>query len=58
MQSRLRPMEVSLHGEVCKLDIDHFIPLAEAHASGGFNWSEQQKARYANDLEARLHLAR
>lgn len=32
-----------------ELDIDHLVPLAEAHASGGHAWSEQQRAEFAND---------
>mgnify|MGYP001270676114 FL=1 len=32
------------------LDIDHFIPLAEAHRSGASNWSSQRKKEFANDL--------
>ena len=32
------------------LDIDHFIPLAEAHRSGAKNWSSQRKKAFANDL--------
>ena len=33
-----------------KLDIDHFIPLAEVHRSGGRAWTPAQRLQYANDL--------
>jgi len=32
------------------LDIDHFIPLAEAHASGASQWPQQLRSQFANDL--------
>jgi len=32
------------------LDIDHFVPLAEVHRSGGSNWGSQVRREYANDL--------
>ena len=31
-----------------ELDIDHFIPLAEAHRSGACNWDKQRKKNFAN----------
>ena len=34
-----------------KLDIDHMVPLKEAHESGAANWSRERKRAYANDLD-------
>lgn len=34
-----------------KLDIDHIIPLKEAHISGGDSWSREQRRTFANDPE-------
>jgi hypothetical protein len=33
------------------VDIDHMVPLAEAHDSGAATWSAQRKSAYANDLD-------
>ncbi|MFB7810878.1 HNH endonuclease family protein [Streptomyces virginiae] len=32
------------------VDIDHMVPLAEVHDSGGYGWTTERRRRYANDL--------
>ena len=33
------------------LDIDHFVPLYNVHISGGWQWSEAKKTRFANNID-------
>ena len=38
------------------LDIDHMVPLNEAHRSGGHSWAPDRRQAYANSLEDPNHL--
>ena len=39
-----------------KLDVDHMVPLANAHDSGGHAWDDDKRTRFANSLDYPGHL--
>lgn len=45
------PMDGTVLTDPSEVDIDHVVPLAEAHRSGGAEWDEHQKEDYANSTD-------
>ena len=52
----LAPYSGTVVSDPGKLDIDHMVPLANAHRSGAWQWSPEAKRRYANFLGEANHL--
>lgn len=42
--------------DATKLDVDHMVPLKNAHDSGGWAWDKERKADYANYMVYEDHL--
>ena len=52
----LGPYTGKLFTQASDIDIDHMIPLKEAHISGAHAWSPEKKREYANDMSNPQHL--
>ena len=50
------PLTGTVFTDPSKLDIDHFVPLKNAHDSGGFAWTREKRRLYSNDLDDPTHL--
>ncbi|UUU44396.1 HNH endonuclease family protein [Streptomyces sp. NBC_00162] len=54
--SWLSPYDDVVVTDSAGLDVDHFVPLAEVHDSGGFAWDAARREAYANDQASPLTL--
>ena len=52
----LAPYTNTIVADPGRLDVDHMVPLGNAHDSGAWQWSANQRERYANYLEDPQHL--
>ena len=52
----LAPYTSVIVTDATKLDVDHMVPLKNAHDSGGWAWDKDTKAAYANEMGYADHL--
>jgi len=52
----LDPYTSSTFTSAGKIDVDHVVPLKNAHESGGWAWSNDKRRRYANFIDSPGHL--
>ena len=54
--SWIDPYTGQVFADAGNLDIDHLVPLKNAHLSGGWQWDEDRKEAYANSMAEDYHL--
>ena len=52
----LAPYSSAIVTDPGRLDVDHMVPLGNAHDSGAWNWSANRREQYANYLDDPQHL--
>lgn len=52
----LGPYTGERYDDAGEVDIDHLVPLKNAHLSGGWRWNKARKEDYANSTAADYHL--
>ena len=52
----LAPYTGAVITDATQLDVDHMVPLKNAHVSGGWAWDKEKKAAFANDMRYADHL--
>ena len=52
----LAPYTGTVVTDPSKLDVDHMVPLGNAHISGAWRWTAHQREQYANYLDDPQHL--
>ena len=52
----LAPYSNTIVTDPSRLDVDHMVPLGNAHDSGAWDWSANRKEQYANHLDDPQHL--
>lgn len=52
----LDPFTGATFTDARRLDVDHLVPLANAHRSGGWQWDAARKRQFANSLAYPNHL--
>lgn len=50
------PYTAKTFNDPSELDVDHMVPLKEAHISGAYAWTDEQRRAFANDLDNPGHL--